>query len=933
MNALVKKEIRLLLPSFLIGIALTFANCFWKQDFSSQYGVVNYSGFVVFVSFVFCPAIAVFMALNSFGAEFSAGTFSMLLAQPVSRSRVWWMKVSALATGLLIGGLVWCAILFLRVETFPEPSKFRGLGDVLLGVWVFLLVIYSGALWTVLLLRQVAAAFWFTLLVPGAILVVISALVGENHPEWFEPVASVAMLIYGIAGFLFARRLFLRAQDVTWTGGTIAMPEMRGLPAWFSRSAARRVFRPRAALWWKEIQLHQSQFIMAGVLVLLHLGVLAVRKFGSYQRSSTTEFVLEIFWRLWLVMPVLVGAAAVAEERKLGTLAGQFCLPVKRRTQFAVKFLVAMLLSVLFGAVMPLLLEGSRILPNVHSDFSVLRMGMSQLIDAGKVLSKGQVLFWNGLSAFNACLPLLTLAGIAAAIGAISFYASTLTRNTLQALAPAVLGLLLMFFLFIVTSQPGDFGFHFPWNGLLVDFIGVPVFFIVLVAMSSWNFQRINLGWNVWRRNAFAFAAALVFVFAATTATYHRVWKKLTPFEPPHGAARLTLSNPATLSDQWDTLSVRLPDGRMWMDNHTIYTANLLTLSLGDIRLMMGGGHILDGSNWVSIVSGFSYERAGIKADGTLWVSEKPPPLEQMANGRWIIPKAGDLVQFGSETNWNSVVPNGLSMLLVKNEGTLWRWGITTNWNWKNEWPDLRSFTPQRLGTDTNWSEVFLEDGQLYFRKNDGSFWTYWNGSQEPHIQLPELSPGQASLPSSGQWRGTAIIENSLNSHLGVRNDGTFRIWAEKQMTKNANGANSYELAFVDMNRQLGKDTNWLTVAGRGEKIVTLKNDGTLWLWNFYHDNRRGWDTERDERAMLAVKPVRLDTHSDWIAITTADGGVISLAADGSLWYWPLASASDFVSKFGGSQFWDNNSHTYFESLLDISRKPQLLGNIFTKKN
>ena len=90
------------------------------------------------------------------------------------------------------------------------------------------------------------------------------------------------------------------------------------------------------------------------------------------------------------------------------------------------------------------------------------------------------------------------------------------------------------------------------------------------------------------------------------------------------------------------------------------------------------------------------------------------------------------------------------------------------------------------------------------------------------------------------------------------------------------------------MDLQLGKETNWLAVAGTAQKIVTLKDDGTLWLWNFYHDNHRGWDPERDEREMLDVKPVRLGTHADWIAIAAADGGIISLAADGSLWYWPL---------------------------------------------
>jgi hypothetical protein len=83
---------------------------------------------------------------------------------------------------------------------------------------------------------------------------------------------------------------------------------------------------------------------------------------------------------------------------------------------------------------------------------------------------------------------------------------------------------------------------------------------------------------------------------------------------------------------------------------------------------------------------------------------------------------------------------------------------------------------------------------------------------------------------------------------------------------------------------------------------------------------------------MLAVKPVPLGTHADWVAITEAPGGIVSLAADGSLWYWPLESAQQLATYYdGGGIFWDNNNNRYLEPLLDISRKPQKLTNIFGK--
>jgi hypothetical protein len=540
--------------------------------------------------------------------------------------------------------------------------------------------------------------------------------------------------------------------------------------------------------------------------------------------------------------------------------------------------------------------------------------------------------FWYCLEMVNHLMPLLSLIGMALAIGTISFYASTLARTTLQALAPAVLGIIVFTTLLFNAARPEWF-FTYPlWHGPLIYFIGVPAFVIVLVALSFWNCQRTDPGGSVWRRNAFVFAVALAFVITATTAIYHRAWEKLTPFEPPHGAARLLLSNPPVLSDQWSGFSVRLPDGKIWTDNYELNTRalNTLALVLGNIRLTsLDVGHFYDGSNWVNVIGSPWRELVGLKSDGTLWVSEKPAHRERLAGGDWKMSKAGNLVQFGSETNWNSVVQHGLSMLLVKNDGTLWHWGIRTNWNGKTEWPGLQLFTPRRLGTGSNWAEVFLADNQTCIRQIDGSVWKTWVDRQSSQ-QTKELEPGfsiqRMENIEYGKWRSTTAIWSGLSYRLGIRDDGTFRIRADQKLNQQSH---SFEWTAVDL--QFGKSTNWLAVAGRGEKIVTLNDDGTLWLWNFYHNNWRGWDTERDEQAMLGTIPVRLGTHADWIAIASAEGGIISLAADGSLWYWPLESASHFASDFGNGVFWDNRSNTYLEPLLDISRKPQPLGNIFGK--
>ncbi|HTL74008.1 MAG TPA: ABC transporter permease subunit [bacterium] len=926
MNALVKKEIRLLLPNALFCCALGLANFLFvfNNDGSLQYAW----GFLL--SFVFCGGMAVMLALNSFGGEISSGTFSNLLAQPISRQKIWDTKILLLAATLLTVGIFWSACGLARLAMLGRKLD---LLDLFTGVGIFGLVIFSGGLWTVLLLRQAAAAFWFTVLVPAFMLIMVSGLLGDD--DFATGILVCVLGAYSLAGFFFARWLFFRAQDLQWSGGNIVMPELRGLRRLKSAATGRlRQLRPHAALFWKEIQLHQSQFIFAGMLFGLHLGVLAARNFGNFRKNSSTEFILEIFWSLWLVLPLLTGAAAVAEERKLGTLPAQLCLPVRRRTQFAVKFRVALLLSVLFGAVLPLLLEGRRILPNLHllpggMPFSPTLLGQA---------STAKIFFWYGMEMLNHLAPVLLLAGMALAIGTIAFYTSTLARNTLQALAPSVLGIVIFAFLlfnaqspeFLFNSNTGQYFFHL-WHGPLIYLTGVPAFFLTLTMLAYWNSQQTAPGFAAGRRNLLAFAVSLAATVLVTSATYHRVWEKLTPFEPAHGAAVLSRTSPPALGNDFNHYSVRTPDGRIWANAYgfSFNEAYPLSFILGNARMeSLGQNNFYTGSNWGNLLRGARGELAGLKTDGTLWVSPKPPQFRWLGGYGWDISKPGDLVRFGSETNWSSQVWFGYSVLLTRSNCTLWRLG-PTNWNHKRwqDWPGLHAFTPRQIGTQTNWAEVILADNRPCLRKTDGSMWSPW---ADTYYKWPteELEPGFKiqRLPylEPGTWRSTTEINRGMSYRLGIRSDGTFRIRADEQLNKKSL---SYETKAVDY--QFGNGSNWLAVAGRGEKVVTLKNDGTLWLWNFSHDSRRGWDPQRDEREMLDRVPARLGSHADWVAITEAPGGIISLAADGSLWYWPLESAQRFAADFGNGMFWDNSNNYYFEPLLDISRKPQKLANIF----
>jgi ABC-type transport system involved in multi-copper enzyme maturation permease subunit len=569
MNAFVRKEIRLLLPN-LIACVLLAGPVWLAVDYSHPLTGAELTPFV----FLLAVGALVGLSLDSFGREMSANTFGQLLAQPIPRARIWWTKtlLLLLAVGVSLVTFWVCYCLFKKngLQTWGQVREMVSVTGTTA------LTIYAGGLWTVLLFRQVAAAFWFTLLTPTAIMVITLQLLDWSGEQQGQ-IVTLVLLAYSVAGFFFARWLFLRAQDVQWSGGDITLPAVRGLKWWGERprepraglddgssvvSPPHRVWRPRAALLVKELQLHQSQFLIAGLLLVVHLGVLALHKFGGsrlVEKHEWLELVLVFlaFWGLWLVMPLLVGCAAVAEERKLGTLEGQLCLPARRRSQFTTKLGVVLLLSVLLGAVVPLLLEGSRITPklNTSAQFDQLRRFLDH---------SWQILLWDVITVCWHKFTLILLVAGAATMGTIAYYASSLSRNTLQALAPAVLGVVLVWLLLAGALRPEIYVGHPLWRGWLIYLIGLPTLVLTLLWLMYANFKSVQVGWSSWRRNLLVLTAALALVVVSTTLIYHRAWEWLTPQEPPHGAARLTVSERIEIQSSYGPTLVKLPDGRVW---------------------------------------------------------------------------------------------------------------------------------------------------------------------------------------------------------------------------------------------------------------------------------------------------------------------------------------------------------------------------------
>jgi hypothetical protein len=904
MSPLVKKEIRLLLPGCLAVLALEILSPWFLHNQDTD------------MVFVYAPVVCflgmIVLAIDSFGREFSMNTFPLLMSQPVERRQIWWTKIII----LLLASVVIFAAYFATCDLWlheaianvksiwhinPEliRSDFR---NSMLASVALLLVAATGGLWTSLLLRQTAAAFWITLLTPVGLFFAI----GYVMSRFFHSGSDVVVIgvlygaagIYSLAGFWLARRLFRQVQDTAWLGGVINFSAWRYFEGGSPAVVSVRRRRPVAALLKKEFQLHGVSLICAGVVLALHIVALIVRAgYGNFHKESLVYGLTTIFWVFWLIIPLILGCTTVAEERKLAMADGQFCLPVSRRLQFAVKYIPILIFGTFLGGVMPVLVEG-----------------IANLMGAPNEMFFGLADFYNRENfEFGPGLPLsqISIAILAAAMVWAGFYASTLAKNFLQALGTAIVigaagSLFVLLHGLAMVLNVTIFGITL-WSSALPTLIGILVVPIALLWLAWLNFSHNREGWRLWRRNVLGLVGALAVVAVSSAAIYNRAWEVFEPAEPPHGPAVFSVANQPVLSSGGGAgLQVRLPDGRIWLDcvafppyrgSWPDFWQQLWWSFTRPLPTSTGPEQFMPGSNWVSATvryrqfwnpSGASprpvvgyQDTVGIKADGTLWISSESKP---------VIWTGAKMIRYGDESSWQQIVRTYAGLLLLKKDGSLWQWDTNrVDWNHlESNWPTARTSQMHPIGTNAVWLEIFSRGNMGFAREKDGSVWSIdWNWRMEQRTNLDQV----ISRTFSGMPDGPMAY---------VAEDGT--LWANDryydQDQKRMMGTGRFF--------RTGMVTNWLAVVVSWTGMVALKSDGSLWQWRWNYSQNSPLEAAKSP-------PKRLGIHHDWIGLTSVWGGgfPVTMAADGSLWLWPI----------GYPEFpW-----------LKPPKQPAFLGNVFGK--
>jgi alpha-tubulin suppressor-like RCC1 family protein len=294
---------------------------------------------------------------------------------------------------------------------------------------------------------------------------------------------------------------------------------------------------------------------------------------------------------------------------------------------------------------------------------------------------------------------------------------------------------------------------------------------------------------------------------------------------------------------------------------------------------------------WRKLGSGLGHSKA-IKNDGTLWT--------------WGINNGGNLgtgdttlrssptTTIGGGTTWCDVNDGrGVTTSAIKTDGTLWTWGC-------NDYGQLgigtsgagtnRSSPGTVAGEGTNWCSVKSDDRSNVSLKTDGTLWTWGRGTSG---LLGDGTTTHRSSPGTTAGGGTnwCQIGQSLTLFSAIKTDGTLWTWGQNFNGDIGDGTTTARSSPVTVT---GGGTTWCFSSGK----MGIKTDGTLWIWGSGGSGQIGDGTTVNRSSPVTTAGGGTTWRSGGVGYCMTAG----IKTDGTLWTWGLnacgiLATSNFISR------------------------------------
>jgi alpha-tubulin suppressor-like RCC1 family protein len=254
---------------------------------------------------------------------------------------------------------------------------------------------------------------------------------------------------------------------------------------------------------------------------------------------------------------------------------------------------------------------------------------------------------------------------------------------------------------------------------------------------------------------------------------------------------------------------------------------------------------------------------------------------------------------FAGGTNWKQVSISGRNTAAVKNDGTLWTWGLNAKGELGNTKTEERSTPVTTFAGGTNWKQVDVGYNHTVAIKTDGTLWTWGYDSNlgigsllfEQYTSTPITTfaggTNWANTPTSNPEDLYTISSSSGFSFefdyasMAIKTDGTLWVWGTNQY--GSLGTNNTNNAFTPVTTFTG-GTNWKQIVAGYYTTAAIKTDGTLWTWGVEFDGRLG--NNKVSSANVLTPITTFAGGSNWKQVSTGYSATGAIKTDGTLWLW-----------------------------------------------
>jgi prepilin-type N-terminal cleavage/methylation domain-containing protein len=272
-----------------------------------------------------------------------------------------------------------------------------------------------------------------------------------------------------------------------------------------------------------------------------------------------------------------------------------------------------------------------------------------------------------------------------------------------------------------------------------------------------------------------------------------------------------------------------------------------------------------------------------LRDDGTVWcwgINEEA----QLGRGTLSVSEATPAQPAGSLTGVIQVEAGDQNTCAVKNDGTLWCWGINQYGEAGRGTTGGRQTTPGQISQATgltNVTSVHVKDNVVCALKNDGTVWCWGygnDGATGDGTSNTYNQPNQVTgLTDITYFQGNG----GESTFCAVKNDGTAWCWGANWEGQAGNGTiGTAAPAPVQVSQATGL-TNAQQIAVGEKNVCVIKNDGTLWCWG---DGSGGMIGDGGTSDQLTAVQVPMLTNVKQVDVD--DISACALKNNGSVWCW-----------------------------------------------